>query len=564
MEIKKIIRNIGRQTLANVAISTAILLKLAVLTTVHAQNVGADPATAALFIAFEERRQEISAHANSAQSDLKDELAVLNKRLRDERKLGAMLDELVTRSSATTNGAAGERLNLLVASQFTVLEEVVDTVQTKIGALRSERAAAEIDDLLESEYQLRDYDDMLSGFFLELVDNGARAAALGMEAGANVTALDDELVQRAEQLAERIETTRDRIRATRKRQKTIPEDRKAILDTELIALEERRQRIKRGLEATINLLRKRDIEVDKYVRVLVATTGQLSGDVLDSKILMGLANDWMQVSRDLIVDNGPAWIFRLLMFLLILGIAKILANIVAGIVRRAVGSSRMNFSTLLQGFFVKLASNVVLIIGLLVGLAQLGIHLGPVLAGFGVAGLIVGFALQDTLSNFASGLMILIYRPYDVDDVIEAGGVSGKVKQMSLVSTTILTFDNQKLVVPNNKIWGDVIRNVNAAPTRRVDLTFGVSYDDDIAKTEAILKDIIATHPLVLADPEPNIRLHELADSSVNFIVRPWVKADDYWTVYWDVTRAVKERFDAEGISIPFPQRDVHVYQESS
>ena len=135
---------------------------------------------------------------------------------------------------------------------------------------------------------------------------------------------------------------------------------------------------------------------------------------------------------------------------------------------------------------------------------------------------------------------------------------------MSLVSTTILTFDNQKLVVPNNKIWGDVIRNVNAAPTRRVDLLFGVSYDDDIAKTEAILKEIIAAHPLVLAAPEPNIRLHELADSCVNFIVRPWVNADDYWTVYWDVTRSVKERFDAEGITIPFPQRDVHVYQESN
>jgi len=201
-------------------------------------------------------------------------------------------------------------------------------------------------------------------------------------------------------------------------------------------------------------------------------------------------------------------------------------------------------------------------VGLLVALSQLGVQVGPVLAGLGIAGFIVGFALQDTLSNFAAGMMILIYRPFDVGDAVEAGGVMGKVKAMNLVSTTITTWDNQKLVVPNSKIWGDVIRNITAEPNRRVDMSFGISYSDDIDHAERILSDIVRSHELVLAEPEPDIRLHTLGESSVDFIVRPWAMTSDYWTVYWDITRAVKQRFDAEGISIPFPQRDVHLIQE--
>jgi small conductance mechanosensitive channel len=134
---------------------------------------------------------------------------------------------------------------------------------------------------------------------------------------------------------------------------------------------------------------------------------------------------------------------------------------------------------------------------------------------------------------------------------------------MSLVNTTVLTFDNQTLVVPNSKIWGDVIKNVTAQTIRRVDLVFGIGYADDIPKAEAILEDIVRSHEKVLKDPEPVVKLHELGDSSVNFVMRPWVKRDDYWDVYWDITREVKLRFDAEGVSIPFPQRDVHLYTEN-
>ena len=158
------------------------------------------------------------------------------------------------------------------------------------------------------------------------------------------------------------------------------------------------------------------------------------------------------------------------------------------------------------------------------------VHL-QVLAGLGVVGFIVGFALQDTLGNFAAGMMILLYRPYDVGDAVEVGGVSGKVRDMSIVNTTILTFDNQTLVVPNSKIWGDVIKNITAQKMRRVDMTFGIGYDDDIAKAENVLQDIISKHDKVLDDPAPVVKLHNLGESSVDFIVLPWAKTEDYWDV---------------------------------
>jgi len=157
--------------------------------------------------------------------------------------------------------------------------------------------------------------------------------------------------------------------------------------------------------------------------------------------------------------------------------------------------------------------------------------------------------------------MILLYRPFDVGDFIDAGGVKGTVKRLTLVSTTMSTPDNQLVIVPNNKIWGDVITNVTGSATRRVDLVFGICYDDDMGQAVALMERVVTSHELVLEDPAPVIKVHELADSSVNFVCRPWVKTSDYWTVYWDLTRAVKEAFDAEGITIPYPQQDVYMHQ---
>ena len=313
----------------------------------------------------------------------------------------------------------------------------------------------------------------------------------------------------------------------------------------------------------LELMDSLEMDTLDYREQVVQASGTITADVAEIGVLGGLLVGWGQTLWEVLIEDGPDLIFKILLFLVILFVFIKLSKIVKRIVEGALDKSKLQISELLRRMLVSIVRNVILILGFLIALSQVGISLGPLLAGFGIVGFVIGFALQDSLANFASGLMILTYRPYDVGDLIVSGSISGRVSHMSLVNTTVMTFDNQTIIVPNNKIWGDVIQNVTAQTTRRIDMVFGISYSDDIAKAEGVLQQILESHEKVLADPEPMVRLHELADSSVNFIVRPWVKKDDYWEVYWDITRTVKITFDQEGISIPFPQRDVHVYTET-
>jgi len=258
-------------------------------------------------------------------------------------------------------------------------------------------------------------------------------------------------------------------------------------------------------------------------------------------------------------EGGWRWGRNIVLFLVILIATWIAGRFASGAVSRVIGRAKL--SQIAQSFIVNSLRRTVWALGFILALTMLEVNIAPLLAAIGALGFIVGFALQGTLSNFASGLMILLYRPFDTGDVIDAGGVKGKVQEMNLVSTTFLTFDNQKIIVPNNEIWGNVITNVTANATRRVDMVFGIGYDDDIEKATKLLTEIVKNHPLVLSEPEPVIKLNELADSSVNFICRPWANTSDYWDVHWDITKSVKERFDEANISIPYPQRDVHVHQ---
>jgi small conductance mechanosensitive channel len=237
----------------------------------------------------------------------------------------------------------------------------------------------------------------------------------------------------------------------------------------------------------------------------------------------------------------------------------IVARIVRAWTRRAVDRTP-NLSNLLSGFLVMVVYWLTIAFGLMIVLAALGVNITPLFALVGGASFIIAFAMQETLGNLAAGLMIMINRPFDEGDYVLVAGLGGTVKHVSVVSTTITTPDNQVIVIPNSKVWGDVITNVTASETRRIDLVFGISYGDSIEKAQQLLEEVVARHPLVLDEPAPNIRVSELADSSVNFIVRPWTKTSDYWTVFWDLQRAVKETFDANGISIPFPQTDIHLH----
>jgi small conductance mechanosensitive channel len=236
--------------------------------------------------------------------------------------------------------------------------------------------------------------------------------------------------------------------------------------------------------------------------------------------------------------------------------------VVARIVRRwarRVFARVPTLSKLLQGFLAMAVYWITLAIGLMVVLAALGVNITPLFALVGGASFIIAFALQDTLGNLAAGLMIMINRPFDEGDYVTIGGKGGTVRKVSVVSTTISTPDNQVIVIPNSKVWGDVITNVTASDTRRIDMVFGIGYEDSIEKAQQVLERVVFKHPKILSDPEPLIRVNELGESSVNFIVRPWVKAEDYWEVYWDLTAKVKEVFDANGLTIPFPQTEMRI-----
>ena len=320
--------------------------------------------------------------------------------------------------------------------------------------------------------------------------------------------------------------------------------------SEIADAETARNAIAARLAIVVTSLEAKGGDGSAYRNYITATSG-VNVDWFDPQAVSDYATAWL-VSP----DGGIAVGLNILKFLVILLAAWIVAKIIAAAVRTAVRRLPKT-SSLLQDFVVNLTRRTLLIIGLVIALGALGLNITPLIAAIGAAGLVIGLALQGTLSNFASGILILIYRPFDVGDAINAGGVAGKVEAMSLVSTRILTFDNQVQYVPNNSIWNNVITNITGLDTRRVDMTFGIGYTDDIAKAESIIREVITNHEKVLAEPEPVIKVSELADSSVNFIARPWSKTSDYWDVYWDITRRVKERFDAEGVGIPFPQRDI-------
>lgn len=335
-----------------------------------------------------------------------------------------------------------------------------------------------------------------------------------------------------------------------------PESGKADLEAEIDALKSTRRKLLARLKTVVAALEAGDLktQLEAFHTVETGEASEASAGAL-ALLLQEYANR----AKTWAVDNGPGLAMKLALVLAILWVFKIFARITGKVIGKSLDSKKFNTSSLLREFAVAMTRRLVMLVGLLVALQQLGFQIGPILAGLGVIGFVLGFALQDTLGNLAAGVMILLYRPFDIGDVVSAGGVTGKVERLNISSTTMLTPDNQQLVVPNSAIWGGVIQNVTARDTRRVDLVCGVSYDDDIEHVQRVLEEIAAGHELTLDDPAPTIQLHNLGDSSVDFIVRPWCKTSDYWTVYWDLTREFKRRLDAEGISIPYPQRDLHI-----
>ena len=253
------------------------------------------------------------------------------------------------------------------------------------------------------------------------------------------------------------------------------------------------------------------------------------------------------------------WGINIVMALVIFMVGKFIARVLVNIAKKIM--TRAKVDNILVNFIGSIISTILLLFVVIASLDQLGVNTTSLIALIGAAGLAIGLALQGSLQNLASGVMLIVFRPFNDGDFIEAAGVSGVVETIGIFTTTMRSGDNREIIVPNGAIFGGTITNYSRRETRRVDMVFGIGYDDDIKKAKDILNRILEEDERILKDPAPVVAVAELADSSVNFNVRPWCATGDYWNVYFDTHEKVKLAFDAEGISIPYPQMDVHQHK---
>ena len=277
------------------------------------------------------------------------------------------------------------------------------------------------------------------------------------------------------------------------------------------------------------------------------------------------AFDWSTLAillRDKGIDLGMDFGIKLATALAIFLIGKFIIRLIVGTISKVMTNQAVDKT--LKTFICNFVQISLMVVVVIASIGALGVETTSFIAIVGTAGLAVGLALQGSLSNFASGVLIVLFRPYRVGDFIEAAGIMGSVDQVQILTTILKTGDNKQIIVPNSQIMDSIITNYSANDTRRVDMVIGVSYDDDLDKVRKTLQNLIATEERILDEPATTIAVSALADSSVNFVVRPWVKSSDYWGVMFDMTEAIKKRFDKEGISFPYPQQDVHLYNQGT
>lgn len=267
--------------------------------------------------------------------------------------------------------------------------------------------------------------------------------------------------------------------------------------------------------------------------------------------------DFWTGAMEFLKTNGPAYGLKVVMAIVILIVGRMVAGAVRGALKKVMAKNNVDPS--LAGFVGSLVYFAIMAFTVIAVVGQFGVQTASFVAILGAAGFAIGMALQGTLANFASGVMIMLFRPFKTGDFVEAGGVMGSVKEIQIFSTTIATPDNKRITVPNGQMYGGVITNFNGYDTRRVDMTMGIGYNSDINKAMEIINDLLKKDERVLAEPAPTVAVAELADSSVNIVVRPWANSGDYWGIFFDFHKSCKEAFDEAGIDIPFPQTVVHM-----
>jgi small conductance mechanosensitive channel len=402
-----------------------------------------------------------------------------------------------------------DAVSKLITDQIKIHEESIRWYSRRIDDLREERESARPEELGEYETRIKDARSRLDEFVEGEVQTLQIADTLGMNTSAAWKSAERYIQERAETLV---------------------------------------------VDRTSRLLESLGHETTLYRKFIIQVSGEVTEDILDPKVLWGILKDAFRATWKWLSDNAPAILIQLLIFMAIVVLTRIAFRIgwwlfqLLGLIK---------FSRLMADMLSRLVKPVATIAGIIVGLWFLGVDPTTLMAGVGVAGIIVGLALQDSLSNLAAGMFILSTRPYDVDDVIRVGGVLGKVRAMGLANTTVITFDNRRMLIPNRKIWGDNIENRSAEPIRRLDMVVRIGYNEDLARAMEILRELVKEDERVLDTPEPHIFVWELADSWIDIAVRPWVWNADWWPMWTDLPRQVRLRFAEKGIDIPIPRREI-------
>jgi small conductance mechanosensitive channel len=442
------------------------------------------------------------------------------------------------------------------------LERRIDSVDD-LRDLRAETPPDSLDLLeiriVEAKAKL---DTLIIGQMTALTD----ADSLGLDTSEQWEVVDRHLKTWAESQVGRLQIAvvgRDRLESQIKDAEKAGADASEItaLRTQRTAADRRVQGIITALSATADLLQQRGYPTAAYRQIIIRTTGDVTADILDPEVFVGLARDIGGGVWTWIKDNGPNILVRLLIIVGFVILFRIAFRLLWWFLRLI---RVVRFSNLMTDLIGRMIRPFGTIVGLVAGLWLVGANPTTLLAGLGVAGVIVGLALQDSMSNLAAGLFILATKPFDVEDIVEAGGVIGTVKQMGLSNTTILTFDRRRLFVPNRQIWGSVIENRSSEPIRRVEVTAKISYQEDLDWSLRVLRDLVDVNDKVLTDPEPAIFVKKLDDSWIEIAVWPWVKSEDWLDMLRGMPRLIKLRFEEEGIEVPFPRTELTARRESS
>jgi len=493
--------------------------------------------------------RELATKLRSAEGDERTVLALqARKRLLEFMRVVNKLVAAVKkeRADGVEDARVLERTRTLLWDIDRRLPGFIDELEDVLAKLRSQ-VGQEGADVRTLTAEIAAHEEILDEVVRFALSHIQHLEDLGLDAERARTAIGERLATRADDLAGRLLLARQRVEKA-EAEHEVGQD--AASEVALRDAREALDRLASSLWTTCDLMEDLELSTAQCRKDLIQSTGQISTDVFDWEVLAGLADDGLEAAGRWVDRRGPTFLVQLSIFVGIVLAFWLLGRLAQRSMNRFLSRSTTNVSELARRMLVRTVSRVVLGIGFFVALSQVGVNVTALLAGLGIAGFIIGFALQETLGNFAAGAMILMYRPFDVGDVIEAGGVHGQVDNMNLVSTTFLTFDNQTLVVPNSKIWGDVIRNVTHQKIRRVDLTFYFAHGTELGPAEDILIALCREHPAVIEDPPPDVRVQRITQTAMVVMARPWVKTEDYWQTYWELNRAATLKLAEAGIAL--------------